>query len=73
MSNYEAQKIEHWDDERHIGNSLIVTLKDGFCFDETWGHHVKGFDTKKEAISEVRKSVPCRCNSCFPGLYEIVE
>jgi hypothetical protein len=61
-----SKKVEHWDDERHIGNSLIVTLKDGwrFTFD---GEHVRGFDTVKEANCDVRRAVPCRCKQCVPN------
>ena len=51
-------KIESWDDERNIGNSLIVTLTPGWRFGEE-SEHVRGFDTKKEAIKEVRESVVC--------------
>lgn len=56
-------KIEHWDDERSIGNSLIVMLKSGFYFTEH-GEHVRGFDTKKEAMAEVRAAKPCDCKEC---------
>jgi len=37
------RKIEHWDDERGIGNSLIVTLVPGYRFSEP-GEHARGFD-----------------------------
>lgn len=56
-------KIEHWDDERSIGNSLIVTLVNGWRFEER-GEHVRGFDTKSAAMSEVRSSKPCDCAQC---------
>lgn len=55
--------IEHWDDERSIGNSLIVTLKKGLRFDDR-GEHVRGFDTVKEAMSAVRAAQPCDCKNC---------
>ena len=35
-------RIEYWDDERAIGNSLIVTLVKGWRFEEK-GEHVRGF------------------------------
>lgn len=57
------KKIEHWDDERSIGNSLIVTLVKGWRFEER-GEHVRGFDTAKDAMAEVRAAVPCDCTEC---------
>jgi hypothetical protein len=39
--------VMHWDDERDIGNGIIVTLKPGFHFYDDCG--VQGFDTLKEA------------------------
>jgi hypothetical protein len=58
--------IEHWDDERSMGNSLIVTLKPGkkFTIDEADFCHVEGFDTIKDAIAEVRRAVDCNCTQC---------
>jgi hypothetical protein len=56
-------KIEHWDDERDIDNSLIVTLKKGWRFDSV-GEHVRGFDSKREAMQEVRSAVKCTCMQC---------
>ena len=56
-------KIEHWDDERGIGNSLIVTLKKGWRFEEN-GEHVRGFDTKREALADVRSATKCDCREC---------
>ena len=57
------RNIEFWDDERSIGNSLIVTLKKGLRFEER-GEHVRGFDTKRQAMSEVRNAQPCDCKEC---------
>ena len=56
-------KIEHWDDERSMGNSLIVTLKKGWRFSEV-GEHVRGFDTKAEAAKEGRNAAACKCKEC---------
>lgn len=57
------KRIEHWDDERNIGNSLIVTLKTGWRFEQA-GEHVRGFDTVKEAMADVRQALPCACSGC---------
>ena len=43
--------VEYWDDERDIGNGIIVTLIPGVFFYDDCG--VMGFDTAKEARKEV--------------------
>lgn len=62
-------RVEFWDDERRIGNSLIVTLKPGFAFfpadDESVAEHVRGFDRVRDAEAAVRRSQPCRCGRCL--------
>jgi len=45
--------VEHWDDERSLGNGIIVTLRDGVYFYDDCG--VMGFDTSAEAKGEVRR------------------
>jgi len=42
--------VAHCDDERDVGNSIIVTLKDGWFFDDGQGGGVKGFDTLAQAL-----------------------
>lgn len=60
-------KVWYWDDERSIGNSLIVTLKPGW----KWGTdpgvptHVEGFDNPTEARKALRSVLPCSCNECI--------
>lgn len=56
-------RIESVDDEWGIGNSLIVTLKPGWRF-EDMGEQLRGYDTKKEAMQEVRSAKPCTCEEC---------
>lgn len=61
------KRIEHWDDERSLGNSLIVSLKPGYAFnfaDTPNAEHVRGFDTVKEAMRDVRKATVCKCYLC---------
>jgi hypothetical protein len=41
--------VAHIDDERSIGNSIIVTLKKGWDFTDEQGCGVRGFDTVAEA------------------------
>ncbi|OAM52938.1 hypothetical protein A7981_05755 [Methylovorus sp. MM2] len=60
-----AALVAYWDDERGIGNSLIVTTKEGFAFDPNEKEHVRGFDTVKEAITDLHDVVPCTCAECL--------
>ncbi len=48
--------IAHIDDERHLGNSIIVTLDKDYVFmdDKTCG--VRGYDTVKEVEVDTRFS-----------------
>ena len=41
--------IAHIDDERNIGNNIIVTLEKGWDFEDDKGCGVRGFDTVAEA------------------------
>jgi len=70
MQKKRHKNIQHWDDERDIGNSLIVSLIPGkqFSADVGSGEHVRGFDTVKEAMEEVRAAVDCRCQSCLTAI-----
>lgn len=64
-----AARVEHWDDERSQGNSLIVSLKDGWYWKaEDVGVHVRGFDTVKEVIADLRDTAPCHCDECAKAL-----
>lgn len=45
--------VEHWDDERGIGNGIIVTLVPGYFFYDDRG--VMGFDTVREARTAIRE------------------
>lgn len=47
--------ISHIDDERNIGNSIIVTLADGWEFADEKGCGVRGFDTISELKSGTTK------------------
>lgn len=48
--------IAHIDDEREDGNSIIVTLANGFDFADDPGCGVKGFDTVAEVRDGTRKT-----------------
>lgn len=65
------EMIQHWDDERDMGNSLIVSLRPGYKFNHDVNFlnatHVLGFDTVKEAISELRDCIVCACKQCAPA------
>ncbi len=66
VSASERRRIENWDDERDMGNSLLVTLKPGWRFstDPLVPTHVEGFDTVTEARRGVRQAVTCECAEC---------
>jgi hypothetical protein len=66
-----ANRVMFWDDERSIGNSLIITLDYGFRFPKA-ECHVIGVDTIKEALAELRESEVCRCDECLSGSGKIV-
>lgn len=52
----QRQWIAHIDDERELGNSIIVTLKEGWYFVDDPNCGVKGFDSIKEVREETKKS-----------------
>lgn len=50
--------VAHVDDERGIGNSIIVTLRDAWCFNADPGCGVMGFDTVADAkVGTTRSAV----------------
>lgn len=58
--------IEHWSDERRLGNGVIVTLAPFLSFSHASHEGVRGFDTVSEARREsARKRVHrCGCAEC---------
>jgi hypothetical protein len=50
--------VEFWDDEREIGNGIIVTLKPGGFFYDDCG--VMGFDTVREAKARIEMVAAAR-------------
>ena len=48
--------IAHIDDERELGNSIIVTLAKGWEFADERGCGVRGFDTVAEVKAGTNKS-----------------
>lgn len=49
--------VNYVDDEREYGNSIIVTLKDGYEFAGDPGCGVRGFDTVSDVRDGTRKNV----------------
>jgi hypothetical protein len=47
-------RVEIVDDERSIGNSIIITLKQGWTFEPGIDNRVGGADTMKDALALVR-------------------
>lgn len=60
-----SDRVMFIDDERDIGNSIIVTLAHGYRFDTTDVEHVRGFDTMREAKKEIKNAKTCSCLSCI--------
>jgi hypothetical protein len=48
--------IAHIDDERDIGNSIIVTLADGWHFIDGDREGVRGFDSFAEVKTDTKRS-----------------
>jgi len=61
-----SKKIMHLDDERSIGNEVIVTLNYGWRFDSDplVPTHVMGFDTITEAKRAAKYAIKCSCQEC---------
>lgn len=57
-------RVLAYDDERDIGNGIIVTLRHGWRFDYSDVSHVQGFDTPKEAKQAIREAIKCSCKDC---------
>lgn len=57
-------KVLHWDDERHLGNGYIITLKPGWRWEEWDTSHVRGFDTQAEIMDDLKYVVKCDCQVC---------
>ena len=51
-------RIEHIDDERNIGNGIIVTLKKGWSFDQLQDNRVAGEDMVTAAKYLVGRAYP---------------
>ena len=61
-------KILDWSDERYMGNPIMVTLIKGVAYYDN-NHddsacHVRGFETVKQAMKEVRAAASCSCSRC---------
>jgi hypothetical protein len=69
ISKRDREKVLHVDDERSIGNSIIISLRDGFEFgtDTFERRHVEGFDTITEARVGVWCAIKCECDDCLKG------
>ena len=54
------KNVEFADDERAIGNGIIITLNEGLAFEADVDCGVRGFDTLTDALAEVRTAIPRR-------------
>ena len=51
-------KVEIVDDERSVGNGVIVTLKQGWTWDAIQDNRVSAEDTPSQALATLRLAVP---------------
>ena len=51
-------RVEIVDDERDMGNGVIVTLRKGWSFDPLQDNRVAGEDTPRAALDMVRHALP---------------
>lgn len=56
LMNIHGNRVAHIDDERELGNSIIVTLHAGYYFKDELGCGVRGFDTLKELKEGVKSA-----------------
>jgi len=56
--------FEHYDDERNIGNGIIVTLKRGFQWGDDKNCHVRGFDSVADLRDDLWMIRHCDCDYC---------
>lgn len=63
-----AERVWYWDDERPIGNAIIITLRNGWKdgSDPLEVCHTIGADTVSEALTMLRDTHPCDCDQCRP-------
>lgn len=50
-------RVEIVDDERDIGNGVIVTLRKGWSFDPLQDNRIAGQDTPRKALDMVRSAL----------------
>lgn len=51
-------RVEIIDDERSIGNGIIITLRQGWSFDQMADSRVAGEDTLKDALNLLTRAKP---------------
>jgi hypothetical protein len=64
--------IAHIDDERDIGNSIIVTLEEDWIFNDGQGAGVCGFNTIAEMMAGTTKSC-ITTRRAFPGVQREIK
>ena len=57
-------KMEYWDFDEPEAPGGIVTLHWGWSFEPCCHEGVRGFDTRKEAISASKNAWECNCQEC---------
>lgn len=61
-----AHKIRYYDDERTIGNTIIIDLKPGWRWTLGDVEHVQGFDRVADILRMLSMfTAPCDCQECL--------
>lgn len=47
-------RVEHVDDERSLGNGVLITLRQGWAWDPMQDNRVRGFNTASDALRAVQ-------------------
>ena len=63
MKSYMHPKIELFEDERSNRGDVIITLKAGWCFEDS-GEHLGAYFTCREAMEAVHSAIQCTCSEC---------
>lgn len=59
------ERIMYWDDERNIGNGIIVSLEDGWRDGTDLAVcHTLAEDMVKEMLWKLQSTEPCDCEEC---------
>lgn len=79
-----SPRVKLYDEAFMDDGRFVVTLADGFAFDDAAEHvgddpegklacHVRSFGTQAEALDAIKAAKPCRCGRCLPNEQQYIE